>query len=70
DFYLENPEEKHLRADLVDDKLVISALTDNDVVNEDEELREASDAEADKGEANKGEARKGKDHKGKSDKKK
>lgn len=60
DFYLENPEEKHLRADLVDDKLVISALTDNDVVNEDEELREASDAGADKG----------KDHKGKSDKKK
>ena len=79
DFYLENPEEKHLRADLVDDKLVISALTDNDVVNEDEELREASDAEADKGEANKGEARQGKDHKdhkdhkdnkGKADKKK
>ncbi len=60
DFYLENPEEKHLRADLVDGKLVISALTDNDVVNEDEELREASDAGADKG----------KDHKGKSDKKK
>ena len=64
DFYLENPEEKHLLADLVDGKLVISALTDNDVVNEDAELREASDAGADKGEA-----RKGKDHKGKSDKK-